>query len=133
MSLTLRFPIFQPKAPCVLRITRDKKRDTSAPGVFANRSLSAKTDGPFGMRFAAGVAGDCDAPRMRGPEIMLIRRDFVIDREPATRLPLFKFLLVVGTSLTVGLIAIGSSFEPSAAVELSAKKRATASVEAKKP
>ena len=63
------------------------------------------------------------------------RRVFFAEREPATTLPLLKFLLVVGALLTVGLIAIGSSFEPAAsgATELGAKKRASAVMEAKKP
>jgi hypothetical protein len=63
------------------------------------------------------------------------RRDFSFDRQPASTLPLLKFLLVVGALLTVGLIAIGSSFEPAAsgATELGAKKRASAALEAKKP
>ena len=66
---------------------------------------------------------------------MPIRRDFVIDRQPATTLPLFKFVLVVGTVLTVGLIAIGSSFESPAAdqIEAGAKKRASAALEVRKP
>jgi hypothetical protein len=42
---------------------------------------------------------------------------------------------VVGALLTVGLIAIGSSFESPASdsTELGAKKRTSASLEAKKP
>ena len=63
------------------------------------------------------------------------RRQFSFDREPTTTLPVFKFLLVVGALLTVGLIAIGSSYEPPASnpVELGSKTRASASLEAKKP
>jgi hypothetical protein len=63
------------------------------------------------------------------------RRDFLVDREPATTLPLFRFLLVVGALLTVGVIAIGSSFESPASdrIEAGAKKRASTATEARKP
>jgi hypothetical protein len=72
---------------------------------------------------------------MRGTKTMPPRRAVFADREPATTLPLLKFLLVVGALLTVGLIAIGSSFEPAASdtIEAGAKKRASAALEAKKP
>ena len=69
------------------------------------------------------------------PTTMPRYRQFPLDREPTTTLPVFKFLLVVGALLTVGLIAIGSSYEPPASgtSEAGAKTRASASLEAKKP
>jgi hypothetical protein len=84
------------------------------------------------MRFAAASLVIAMHREMRDPKTMPPRRNLFVDREPATTVPLFKFLLVVGVALTIGLIAIGSSYEQSAAVELSAKKRTSVSLEAKK-
>jgi len=55
------------------------------------------------------------------------------ERERATKLPLFKFLLIVGALLTLGVLGIGSYFErPSSdAIGASSKGRANASVGAK--
>src|SRR5262245_23846902 len=89
----------------------------------------------FRHAFRSGHRCHRDAQRMRGHTTMPPRRDFFVDREPATTLPLFKFLLVVGALLTVGLIAIGSSLEPAASgtIEAGAKKRPSAAVDVRKP
>jgi hypothetical protein len=66
---------------------------------------------------------------------MPTHRQSSLDREPAAKLPLFKFLLVVGALLTLGVMAIGSSFEPpiSDSNGVTSNGRANASLAAKKP
>jgi hypothetical protein len=60
------------------------------------------------------------------------RRRSTLERERATKLPLFKFLLIVGALLTLGVLGIGSYFErPSDAIGASPKGRANASLGAK--
>jgi hypothetical protein len=85
------------------------------------------------MRFA--VVGHCGALRMRDTKIMPAHRQSSLNREPAAKLPLFKFLLVVGALLTLGVIAIGSYSEPpiSDSNGVRSNGRANASLAAKKP
>jgi hypothetical protein len=61
------------------------------------------------------------------------RRRSTLERERATKLPLFKFLLIVGALLTLGVLGIGSYFERPAsdAIGASPKGRANASLGAK--